>query len=373
MSNDHQRIKFITKDEKQRKFFTTLTKRINKHFKDKNLSKKANTEMITKSVIMLSAYILPFLAFLYFQPNIWGTSGIFSIMGFAVAGIGMTVMHDAIHGAYSHKNWINKMMGYSLNLLGGARINWYYQHNLLHHTYTNIIEWDEDINGKGTIKLEPTKETKPFHRFQWIYAFFFYSILTLYWMLLKDFVQFYKYTKSGLNKRTRLQNLSIVGQITAHKIVYFSVFLALPTLVFGIPFIYALSGFLLMHFIAGLVLTIIFQLAHSVEGTEHPLPDENGNIDNAWAIHQMETTMNFARGNRFLNWYLGGLNYQVEHHLFPQICHVHYPQIAPIVKKTAREFDVPYKETATFREALNKHVSLLKRYGELPSADEAIV
>jgi linoleoyl-CoA desaturase len=156
------------------------------------------------------------------------------------------------------------------------------------------------------------------------------------------------------------------------KVIYLAAIFGIPTLLFGLPFLQVLIGFLLMHFVAGLVLTTVFQLAHTVEGTTHPLPDEDGNIENNWAVHQMHTTVDFCRDNKFLCWYLGGLNFQVEHHLFPTICHIHYPEIAPIVKQTAEEFGVPYLENETFAKALGAHLSALKKFGRIPSLSDAI-
>ena len=148
--------------------------------------------------------------------------------------------------------------------------------------------------------------------------------------------------------------------------------LVVPVMVFGIPFAVVISGFLLMHFAAGLILTTVFQLAHTVEGTSHPLPDQFGNIENSWAIHQVNTTVNFSRHNKWISWYVGGLNFQIEHHLFPRVCHVHYPAIAPIVKQTAEEFGLTYMENETFGAALRSHISTLQRFGRLPSMNEAI-
>jgi len=126
------------------------------------------------------------------------------------------------------------------------------------------------------------------------------------------------------------------NKIILLKILYFTAFIVLPIFVFSVPVWITLVGFLLMHYVAGVILTVVFQLAHSVEGTDHPVPDEDGLINNNWAIHQMSTTVNFSRKSKILNWYLGGLNFQVEHHLFPKICHVHYPKLSEIVKSTAR-------------------------------------
>jgi linoleoyl-CoA desaturase len=125
-----------------------------------------------------------------------------------------------------------------------------------------------------------------------------------------------------------------------------------------------------MHYTAGIILSLVFQLAHTVEETTHPMPNAEGIIENDWAIHQLNTTVNFSRKNKVLSWYVGGLNFQVEHHLFPKVCHVHYPEIAPIVKQTAEEFGIPYLEQEHFSNALKSHFAALKRFGTLPHPDE---
>ncbi len=262
-------------------------------------------------------------------------------------------------------------MGYSLNLIGGATFNWRIQHNKLHHVYPNVIEKDEDVNDKLALRFSPHSETKNHHRYQHIYAFFLYGILTLYWALLKDFVQWAKYTREGENPYTGWKNARVLAGIFVHKVAYFAVILGLPVIFQGYAFTQVLLGFLLMHFISGNILSIIFQLAHIVDGADHPRPNEDGVIEENWAVHQMRTTKNFATNNRFINWWTGGLNFQVEHHLFPSICHVHYPKIAPIVKRTAEEHGVPYKEHQTFGEALRSHIAALEQFG-MPDLDEAI-
>jgi linoleoyl-CoA desaturase len=145
-----------------------------------------------------------------------------------------------------------------------------------------------------------------------------------------------------------------------------------PTYVFQIPFWQVFTGFMLMHFFSGLILTTVFQLAHTVEHTDHPMPNADGIIENDWAIHQLNTTVNFSPNNKLLSWYVGGLNYQVEHHLFQKVSHVHYPAIAKIVKQTAKEFGVPYLENKTLFGAIGSHIAYLKQLGKLPNLHEAI-
>jgi linoleoyl-CoA desaturase len=231
---------------------------------------------------------------------------------------------------------------------------------------------DDDISDKPMLRFAPNTEVKKYHRFQWIYAFLFYGITTLYWVLLKDFVQFSKYKKEGVNNNSRKENSVSMLKIVLVKLFYIFIVLVMPTLFFDIPFGQIVVGFLLMHFIAGVILTVTFQLAHSVEGTTHPVPNEDGIIENNWAIHQMNTTVNFSRHNKLISWYVGGLNFQVEHHLFPKISHIHYPAISAIVKETAEEFGVPYLENKTLLQALRSHIATLQRFGKLPDLNEAI-
>jgi linoleoyl-CoA desaturase len=293
-------------------------------------------------------------------------------MGVGVAGLGMSVMHDANHGAYSSNKTVNYLMAHVLNLLGGSTVNWKLQHNILHHTYTNVVHMDDDIEDKLMLRFSPHTTVKQVHRFQWVYAFFFYGLSTLYWVVAKDFVQYVKYRKNGVNAGSAAENRLMLARIITLKLIYFFVVLAVPVVFFHIPFLQVLAGFLLMHFVAGFILTLIFQLAHAVEGTSHPLPNSNGIIENDWAIHQLNTTANFSRHNKWLSWYVGGLNFQVEHHLFPRISHVHYPALSNIVKSTAEEFGIPYLENKTFSEAMKAHINFLRRLGRLPDLNEAI-
>ncbi|HMT28840.1 MAG TPA: acyl-CoA desaturase [Bacteroidia bacterium] len=362
-------VKFV--DKEKNLFFSTLKRRVDDYFTVNHISKHANATMIIKTISLLLMYIGPYLMIVLVQPSFLIMNLLWLVMGFGLAGIGMSIMHDANHGAYSSNKFVNYLMGHTLNFVGGSVFNWKLQHNILHHTYTNVAHMDDDIDDKLVLRFNPHTKVKSYQKLQYIYAFLFYGILTIYWALLKDFIQFAKYTKNGVNPSTKKENAIILIRMTIDKIFYFFISIGIPVMA-GIPFWYVFTGFMIMHFAAGIILTVVFQLAHTVEGTTHPLPNENGDIENCWAIHQMNTTVNFSRGSKILTWYLGGLNYQVEHHLFPRICHVHYPKIAPIVKQTAEEFGVPYMENETFGIAFRSHMNTLKRFGRLPDINEAI-
>jgi len=367
-----QPMQFISGDKKDILFFSTLRQRIDLYFKDNKISKNYNAQMVLKTIILLSSYILPFAALLIFQPPFAIAIIIWVIMGLAKSGIGMSIMHDANHGAYSPKAKINKWLGFTINLVGGVAYTWKLQHNIMHHTYTNIVHMDDDIEDKAIMRFSPHTKVLKVQKFQFIYAFLFYGILTLYWSFMKDFVQFHKYTKSGVSKEKRSKNKLILANIILCKIFYIFAFFVLPLAILKMPVLPYVIGYLSMQFISGILLAVIFQLAHTVEQASHPIPNETGNIENNWAIHQMNTTVNFSQENKLITWYVGGLNFQVEHHLFPNICHVHYPKIAGIVRSTATEFGIPYLENKTLWKALKSHVRTLQRFGKMPSLNETI-
>jgi linoleoyl-CoA desaturase len=348
-------------------FFGTLSARVNQYFKTNNLSKNANTEMVIKTIFMFALYFTPYFALMISgNTALWFMLAVAVLMGLGKAGIGLSVMHDANHGGYSAKPWVNKMLGYSLNLIGANAFNWKLQHNVLHHTYTNVHDVDEDISPRGILRMAPESEWKPMHRFQHWYAWFFYGLLTLVWIFTKDFSRLVVYTKSGLVAKQKASLLVEWTILLITKAVYFTYILVLPYLILDIPFWQIFLGFFIMHYISGFILSVIFQPAHVVEGTEYPMPDTDGNLENNWAIHQLRTTTNYAQRSKIFSWYVGGLNFQVEHHLFPQICHVHYRNIAPIVEATAKEFGVPYKKKTTFLSAIAAHWRLMRELGKRP-------
>ncbi len=357
------KVKFVAKDKTQ--FFQVLKKRVDAYFEENNISKHANASMVLKTIILVLGYCLPFIALLAFTPTFGVSLLLWLLMGVCLAGIGMSVMHDANHGAYSDNKYVNLAVGHTLNLLGGLVHNWKLQHNILHHTYTNVCGYDEDIADRLVLKFSPHTKTKWFHKFQPVYAFLFYGLMTFYWILAKDYIQYVQFNRNGVNPNTKAENASLLVRMLLLKGVYMFVMLVLPTLYFGIPFWQVFVGFFLMHYTAGIILSLVFQLAHTVEETTHPLP-VNGVIENDWAIHQINTTVNFSPDNQLLSWYVGGLNYQVEHHLFPRICHVHYPQISAIVKQTCDEYGIPYLQHQKFSTALNSHFSALARFGTPP-------
>ncbi|UBM58709.1 acyl-CoA desaturase [Marinilongibacter aquaticus] len=288
---------------------------------------------------------------------------LYLVSGAGMAGVGMCVMHDALHGTYSRNTKLNELMGYTLNLVGGNRDIWKMQHNVLHHSFTNVEEHDDDINAPYFLRFSPHAIQRPLHRFQHLYAWFFYGLSTIFGVTGKDFVKVSRYKKYGLIKDKK-SHRKLLTKIIFWKIVYFSYSLVLPVMFSPYSLGMILMAFFAMHFATGLVITLIFQTAHIIPKAEFPLPNSSGHfIKDRWA-HQMETTCNFAPGNKTMTWLTGGLNHQIEHHLFPHISHIHYGEISKIVKSTAKEYGIPYHSYPTLSSAIKHHFMMLHDLGQ---------
>ncbi|TND10040.1 MAG: linoleoyl-CoA desaturase [Bacteroidetes bacterium] len=356
-------VKFTSDDPAQKQFALAVRKNVNAYFREKGISVKGNMTMFVKAVMMLSLYIAPFVVILAVPMSAWAAVLLVILMGIGEAGIGMSVMHDAAHGVFSERPWVNKVFASSMYLLGSNTFNWKVQHNILHHTFTNIYGFDQDIETKALLRLCEHAPLRKVHRGQFIYAYFFYGLMTLS-KLVSDVAQLLDYNRSGMTQEQHRKPAVEIMKLVFTKTLYFSAAIGLPLLFTDFSWWQVLLGFSILHVTAGMIMSTVFQMAHVVEGTDQPLPDSDGVIKNEWMVHQMHTTSDFARNNLFLNWYVGGLNFQIEHHLFPNTCHIHYRKIAPIVEKTAREFGITYNLKPTFLDAFVSHARRLKTLGK---------
>jgi linoleoyl-CoA desaturase len=355
------RIKFNTKDRPE--FVKELRKRVNSYFKENNKSKYGNASMVIKTICMLSLYLVPyFCIILNVTQNSLIIWGLWTLMGLGMAGIGFSIMHDANHGAYSKNQKVNKALGYLINLIGGSSVNWKIQHNVLHHTYTNIHEHDEDLDGT-LMRFNNHQERLKAHRFQQIYAWFLYGLITIAWSTKKDFIQLKRYRKKDLIKTQNIDYKTAFAKLVSAKIFYYVFIFVIPLIFSSQAWWITLLFYFAMHFTSGVFISVTFQLAHVVSETDFPIPKLSGEMDNNWAIHQLYTTANFGKNNIPLSWFVGGLNFQIEHHLFPNICHVHYPKLSKIVRDTAIEFNLPYYQNSLLG-AISSHAKHLNRLGK---------
>jgi linoleoyl-CoA desaturase len=345
-------------------FHRELQARVDQYFKARARSRKGNTTMYVKTAIML-AWLAGSYGLLVFVVTTPAAAIMAAIsLGLAMAGIGFNVQHDGGHGSYSENPRVNRIMALTLDLLGGTAYFWHYNHNLAHHTHTNVDGHDDDINVGVLGRMSPHQRWYAHHRFQHLYVWLLYALLAIEWQLTGEFRNYFTKDRYGhvLVPRPTGRERAIFW---LGKLVFFALAFAIPLARHPIGNVLAL--YLVAGATLGLVLAVVFQLAHCTEAAVfRQVSAPSFTVPRGWAEHQVESTVNFARGNRWLNWYLGGLNFQIEHHLFPKICHVHYPALAPLVEEICRAHGVRYFAHPTMRQALASHTRWLRALGNAP-------
>ena len=351
----------ISFDNRNNLFFQSLKKAVENYFRSNHLAKTGNWRLYSKASVLFPLAVCIYISLLVFHLPAIISLVLCGLFGLTLASIGFNVMHDACHGSYSNRKWVNNLLGLSLNVIGGNAFFWKQKHNILHHTYTNIDGADDDIAQGKMLRQSPTQPWMPIHRYQHIYLTLAYALTLFMWVSVHDFQ---KYFSKKINN-TPLQPMDRTEHITfwASKLFYGLVYVLIPILCVG-PIAW-LIGYATMGVITGVVISYIFQLAHAVEGPEfNSVGIEDKVIETEWAVHQIKTTANFSPKSRMIAWLVGGLNFQVEHHLFPRVSHIHYRALSEIVREHCKKFNLPYHCFPNIRLAILSHVRTMKRLGE---------
>ncbi len=351
----------VTFQHKHSDFYEDVKKAVDNYFREANIKSTGNFQLYLKLIILSLAAVGLYVFLVFFNANVYAGLLASGLLGFTLACIGFNVMHDACHGSYSDKKWVNELLGLSLNAMGGNAFIWKQKHNIIHHTYTNIDGVDDDIAKMPFIRQCASQKHLGMHRYQHFYSVLLYSLASVLWVFVFDFLKYFS---------SKVQNTSFAKMSTKEhiifwvsKVFYIGVYIALPVYMLGWPA--WLAGFFTLHAVMGITLAMVFQLAHVVEVTHfEDAKDHDLKVPNEWAVHQVITTADFATGNKVVSWFLGGLNFQVEHHLFPRISHVHYPQVSRILKEYCEKYKVPYHQFPSVGSALASHFRFMKYLGQ---------
>lgn len=343
-------------------FFKDLKEKVDTYFAHNNLHPAGNHKLVVKGLIQAAFSIILYVILVFFTPPAAVAILLCAALGINLAIIGFNVMHEGGHNTFARQEWMNKISAYSLNVLGGISYYWKIKHNVNHHTYTNIEGMDSDIDVKPLMRLHQGQPWRWYHRFQHIYWVFLYALSYLAWIFYEDFVKYFRARISPAGDKTKMPlREHVIFWLT--KLMYVAVYMVIPIILVG--FLPWLIGFLVITLVCGLTTSLVFQLAHVVEGTQfHSLTDESDRR-HEWAIHQVVSTANFGTHSKVLHWFLGGLNFQVEHHLFPRISHVHYPAINRYVREVCREYDIAYNEYSSMLKAMASHIVHLRKLGQM--------
>ena len=345
-------------------FYTSVKASVNAYFADNRKRKTGNRQLYIKSAILILTAIALYSLLLFTRMPWYLGICCSTFLGVVLACIGFNIMHDANHGSYSSRKWANEVLGLTLNALGGNNFIWKQKHNIVHHTYTNIDGIDDDIAKSPFIRMCGTQRWVPAHRLQHLYTPFLYAISSMIWILFQDFDKYFRGKISG----TPLQRMHTSDHIVfwISKTCYLLFYVAIPISLMGWKS--WLMFFLALNIGLGFTLSIVFQLAHVVEETEfESATGDERQIENNWAIHQVKTTANFSPGRRIISWLVGGLNYQIEHHLFPRISHIHYAALSKLVQRECAAYGLPYNSQPTFWAAVISHFRFIRALGRKPA------
>ena len=335
--------------------------RVNEYFKKNNISPTGNFSLYFKAIILITIFVITYIHLVFFTPSTFFAILECILLGILISSIGFNVLHDGSHGSFSKSKTINKFAASAISLLGANHFMWNMKHNMIHHTYTNIDGFDDDINVGILMRMSPQQKKLKFHSIQHYYFWVLYMFLYLFWVFFSDYQKYFskKIGQIPLKKMKFIHHLEF-WIVKSYHLVFFVI---VP--IYSLGFLNWFVGYLIVCAVAGLILSIVFQLAHTIDKTVFPeiIPSSNLLADD-FATHQILTTANFATNNKIVNWFVGGLNFQIEHHLFPKISHVHYPKISKIVKEVCIQCNLQYNEYKTTRGAIMAHIRFLKIMGK---------
>ena len=341
-------------------FQQRLRLRVDEYFRESGASRRDNREWYLKAGVILLVFASSYVLLVFGTTNWWQTVSLTIVLALATVGIGFNIMHDGGHGAVSRHRAVNRIMAHTLDIVGGSSYLWRWKHGVLHHNYANITGHDMDVALGMLARFTPHQPRYVHQRWQHWYVWLLYGLMAIKWTFFDDF-RTLLLGKIGPHRIPRPRGADLVWLVLC-KLSFFVLAFVVPALLY--PFGIVACVYLLYSVVLGLSLSTVFQLAHCVEEAEFPLVAEGSHcVDNAWAIHQVQTTVNFCNGNRAVTWLLGGLNYQIEHHLFPDIGHCNFAALSSLVRETCSEYGIDYNEHASLASGLRSHIRWLRRMG----------
>ena len=337
-----------------------VCRRVDAYFAERGIDERGGARHVLKSATIFAWAIASYVLLVFVAGSVWTAVPAAISLGLAITGIGFCVMHDGGHGAASRRPWANRLSAAALDFIGASSFFWHQKHDVMHHTYTNVDGLDDDIDSTPFIRMATSQRRTWYHRFQAIYVWALLAFFVPKWVFYDDWKTWAKGRISG-HAIPRPRGWD-AAQLILGKVVFVSWALALP-LAFH-PVAPVLLAYAAVSALVGVLIALVFQLAHVVEETAFcGVPGAEERFERPFFEHQIATTANFAPRNRALTWFLGGLNFQIEHHLFPRVSHHHYPALATIVRDVCHEHGVTYHCHETARGAVGSHLRYLARLG----------
>lgn len=338
-------------------FFKELREEVDLYFKTTNQTKIGGRRMLVKIVVLLIIYFAVYSSIFYFKT----TTSIFLayvfLGGWSIV-LGLNIGHDAAHNTVFKKKKKNTYLLLVFELLGTSSYNWVNRHLGAHHLFPNIINYDSDIQQTDIVKIFPEDKHKKMHAYQHFYMPLVYLFYILRWIVYRDFKDYHQ-TSIGAFDNSKFPRKELF-KIVFSKLFYLGYVILLPSLVLGISIWSMVLAFFVLTLSGSFVITMVLLSTHVGENTNFPSPNEDGVMPHSWSYHQLLTTSDFSTDNPIINFLFGGFNHHVIHHLFPNICHIHYPELTKILSRTAKKYGAPYKQNKYLYAAMFSHFKLLK-------------
>jgi linoleoyl-CoA desaturase len=355
-----QKVKFQQAESTD--FFKVLNQRVEAYFKTNGINRKSNFHFVFKNLFFFVLAVVLYALILSNKFSGWQLYPLFIFFGLFITIFLFSIAHDASHNAVSEKHWANRFFAYTWNMVGITCYFWELKHNVAHHGFTNVPGKDDDIDQSKLVRLNPNAERKWFHQYQHFYGPLLYALLSINIIYIRDFKLLLQHNFG--NKKVEKHSLREVIILFATKIFFIIYMIVIPKMMLGISWGEILLLHFAMHLAIGLFIGFILVPVHVTNESEYRLPDEKGVVHTDWGRHQIEATVDFAAESYLVNWLTGGLNTHVAHHLFPHINHIHYIQLTKIIRQTAEEFNIPYRNRSLVK-ILAEHMRFLKALGQI--------
>lgn len=336
-------------------FMEELTKRVNKYFSEKHITRFADIEMKLKIIIYLFLQVLLYICMLN-SSDTFSFIILYLLTGLVTILSAINIAHDAAHHViFANHKYNNILYWVTFQLSGYNPDVWKFNHVSGHHTNPNIQEKDPHFPETPFFRFADWQQWKPYHKYQHLYAVILYSIHSVVYFFVEEPRIF-----SGSHPHIKLSKTDLVKGLTG-KMFYLTLFIIFPWVFTGFPILLILLVFLGKHVIISVIMTLVLGINHFTKTTK--IFSKEDKSEKRWSSLQLESTIDFATEKRWVYWLVGGFNAHALHHLFPGICHVHYRRLVPIFRQTIKKYNIPYQEESFFR-VLKMHFEYLKYMGQ---------
>ena len=342
-------------------FYRTVKTRVHRYLARSGRTRFADHRVATKALGCLAVAAGAYGLILSGAFSVWEMLLLANVYGVASLLLALSVGHDAAHDAVFFSKRLNRITQFlCFCLLGADPYLWRLRHVKSHHVFPNVNGCDIDIDSNMFLRLTPNHRRRWYHRFQHLYAPIIFWLVDIHTVFIQDFQYLFKRRLANLVDIRH--SIGAYASFAACKLVYVLIVFLVPLWMLPLPWWQVLAGALIMSFVASCLFVYLLIGTHFAEETEFPEVGADGSIDHDWAVHAMITSLDWSPYSRLAQFLSGGANAHAAHHLFPNVCHIHYIAITRIIARAAREYGFTHN-VSTLPRMVRSHFRFLKAMG----------